>query len=197
MRIVRNAVLRDDKRMQIAMLCTAAFMLLISLCSITVDFSGEAPVFVFEFMNSWAASVSMLPITWAVCTVMLLKTKKSVFSKLPAYIICGIILLALCFYVIASGEDNLVLNLLAFAIAVLLVYPFIIAVLTIEGRVYNRVFAVMFASVLLGISIIAAVVLSVALKCIMLILLIPALVYVELILSVLCYNLEKIKKTED
>ncbi|MBQ8000694.1 MAG: hypothetical protein IJ298_05675, partial [Ruminococcus sp.] len=92
---------------------------------------------------------------------------------------------------IAAGEKYFVYKVFGFALAVLLVYPFIIATLTIEGRMYNRVFAAIFSGILLVLSVAGAVAVCIIFKSIMVSTLIPALVYVELILNVLCYNLEK------
>lgn len=197
MKIVRNPVLREDKKMPVAMIITALVMLFLSLCNISLDFSAEAPALAISFMSSWALPASVIPVTWLICTVMLIKSKKTTFSKIPAYIICCLVLLAVIIFFIAAGEKYFVYKVLAFALAVLIVYPFIIATLTIEGRMYNRVFATVFSSILLVLCIIGAVAICIILKSIMLSVLIPALIYVELILNVLCYNLEKPIKTSE
>lgn len=196
MRIVRNAVLREEKGIQISMLIISLVMLLISFCNITLDFNGEAPALTVSLFDIWSLPVSVIPITWAICIVMLMKTKKVMFSKLPAYIFCCMILLGLIILFIALSEKYLVYKVLGFAVGVLLIYPFVIATLTIEGRMYNRVFATIFSSVLLAVSVAGAVAVCIALKAIILSAIIPSLIYVELILNVLCYNLEKIKKSD-
>lgn len=197
MKIVRNAVLKKEKKIPVTMLIISILMLFLSICSISFDFSAETPFISISFMDIWAIPVSVIPITWAICTLMLLKTRKVMFSKFPAYILCCMILLALIILFIAAGDKYFVYKVLGFALAVLLVYPFIIATLTIEGRMYNRVFATIFSGILLVLSVIGAVAVCVILKSIMLSTLIPALVYTELILNVLCYDLEKINKTSE
>lgn len=197
MKIVRNAVLRNDNKITIAMLITAIFMLLLSIVNISLDFAGDTPALAISIMNSWALPVSVIPITWGICTAMLMKTKKVMFSKFPAYIICCLVLIAMIILFIAAGDKYFVYKVMGFAVAVLLVYPFVIATLTIEGRMYNRVFATIFSGILLVLSLAGAIAICVILKSIMLSTLIPALVYVELILSVLCYNLEIPTKTSE
>ncbi len=197
MKIVRNAVLRNDNKITIAMLITAIFMLLLSIVNISLDFAGDTPALAISIMNSWALPVSVIPITWGICTAMLMKTKKVMFSKFPAYIICCLVLIAMIILFIAAGDKYFVYKVMGFAVAVLLVYPFVIATLTIEGRMYNRVFATIFSGILLVLSLAGAIAICVILKSIMLSTLIPALVYIELILNVLCYNLEKPTKTSE
>lgn len=196
MKIVRNAVLKEEKGIYISMLIISVAMLIISFCNISLDFNGQAPALMISFMDIWALPVSVIPITWAICIVMLMKTKKVMFSKLPAYIFCCMVLLGMIILFIALSEKYLVYKVLGFAVGVLLIYPFVIATLTIEGRMYNRVFATLFSSILLIVSVAGAVALCIALKAIILSTIIPALIYVLLILNVLCYNLEKIKKSD-
>lgn len=196
MKIVRNAVLREEKNIPVSMLIISAVALLLSFCNISLDFNGEAPALMISFMDIWAMPVSVIPITWAICIIMLMKTKKVMFSKLPAYIFCCMVALGMLLLFIALSEKYLVYKVLAFAVGILLIYPFVIATLTIEGRMYNRVFATLFSSILLLVSLAGAVAVCIALKTIILSTLIPALIYVLLILNVLCYNLEKIKKSD-
>ncbi len=195
MKIVRNAVLKENKKIPIIMICISVVMLLLCFVNISVNFTYESPIVAIETFNIWSSIISIFPLTWAICTALLLKTKKAVFSKMPSYVFCCVILIALILYYIAFGEENIVYTILLFAVAILMVYPFIIATLTIEGRMYNRVFATIFSVLLMVLSIIGAVVLCIALETIMLSLIIPALVYLELTLTVFCYNLEKIKKS--
>ncbi len=197
MKIVRNAVLKSDKKIPIAMLIISVVMLLFSICNLTLDFSTATPILSISVMDIWSIPVSVIPITWGICTMMLMKTKKVMFSKFPAYILCCMVLLAMIILFIAAGEKYFVYKVLGFALAVLLVYPFVIATLTIEGRMYNRVFATIFSGILLVLSLAGAVAVCVVFKSIMLSTLIPALVYVELILNVLCYDLKKITKTAE
>ncbi len=196
MKIVRKAVLKETNKLPVAMLIISAITTLLSFCSITLDFNGESPALLVSFFDTWLLPVSVIPLTWAICIVMLLKTKKVMFSKLPAYIFCCLVLLGLALLVIALSEKYLVYKILGFAISVLLIYPFVIATLTIEGRMYNRVFATLFSSILLVLCLGGAVAVCIVLKSIILSALIPALIYVLLILNVLCYNLEIPNKSE-
>ncbi|MBQ8001093.1 MAG: hypothetical protein IJ298_07850, partial [Ruminococcus sp.] len=95
MKIVRKAVLREDNKIQIGMLITAVLMLVLSVCNISVDFAGTTPALAISIMSTWAIPVSVIPITWGVCTLMLMKSKKVMFSKVPSYIICCLVLLAM------------------------------------------------------------------------------------------------------
>lgn len=194
MKIVRNAVLKESKKLPVAMLIISIVMLFLSLCNICLDFSQGSPALTISSMDIWAVAISVIPVTWGACSLMLMRTKKVLFSKMPSYIICGMVLMAMIILYIAAGEKYFVYKILGFAVAILIVYPFIIATLTIEGRMYNRVFATIFSSILLALSVAGAVVACVVLKSIMLSTIIPALVYTELILNVLCYNLEKISR---
>ncbi len=197
MKIVRTPKLSDNKKIPTLMLIVALIMLFLALCNITIDFATDTPVLAISFMNIWSLPISVIPVTWGICTAMLMKTKKVMFSKIPAYIFCCLILLAMIILFIAAGDKYFVYKVLGFALAILLVYPFIIATLTIEGRMYNRVFATIFSLILLVLCVVGAVLVSVALKSIMISTLIPALIYVELTLSVLCYDLEKLKKSPE
>ncbi len=196
MKIVRNAVLKESKKIPIIMICISVLILILCFVNINIDFSTDAPIISIETFNIWSSVISLFPLTWAICTALLIKTKKVIFSKMPSYIICSIVLLALILYYIASGNGDVVSTILVFAVAVLLVYPFIIATLTIEGRMYNRVFATVFSVMLMTMCVIAAIVLCVVLKTIMVSVIIPALIYLELTLAVFCYDLEKINKTQ-
>lgn len=190
MKIVRDAVLRDNKKLPISIIIISALMLLLSFIDFSIVFVNGEAVASVKFFNSWLMMICVIPLTFGISTVMLMKTKKTVFSKLPSYIVCSIVVIAFVLFFIASGEDNFVVNILGFAIAILLIYPFIIAVLTIEGRMYNRVFALIFAGILLVLTVAAAIALFVVLELISLSYFIPALVYVELILTVMSYELK-------
>ena len=127
---------------------------------------------------------------------MLLKTKKLIFAKMPSYVICAILVMAFILYYISSGDDNVVLKLLLFSVVILAVYPHIIATLTLEGRLYNRVFATIFTSVLIAVSLIIPIAECVIGYTFGVTSLFPALSYVELLLIVLTFSLEKPKKKE-
>lgn len=197
MKIVKNAVLRDDKRIPISMIIIACFMLILSIADISILFVEGTVALSISINSTWSSLLSIIPMSWGISVGLLLKTKKPIFAKMPGYIICVTIAMAYILYYIFAGQDNVVGNILLFSIAVLLIYPFIIATLTIEGRIYNRVFATVFTGILLALTLIAAIVLCVLRSRIMLSLLIPALVYVELLLAVFCYRLEKPAKTSE
>lgn len=194
MKIVRNAVLKENKRIPVAMLIISVVMLFLSVCNICLDFGTGSPVLTISIMNVWALVISVIPVTWGACSLMLMRTKKVIFSKMPSYIICGMVLMAMIILFIAAGEKYFVYKILGFAVAVLIVYPFVIATLTIEGRMYNRVFATIFSSILLALSIVGAVAVCIIMKSVIISTIIPALCYTELILNVFCYDLEKLKK---
>ena len=197
MKTVRNAVLKESKRIPVAMLIISVVMLLLSVCNICLDFGSGFPVLTISSMNVWAIAISVIPVTWGACSLMLMRTKKVLFSKMPSYIICGMVLMAMIILFIAAGEKYFAYKILGFAVAILIVYPFVIATLTIEGRMYNRVFATIFSSILLVVSVAGAVAACVILKSVMISTLIPALIYIELILNVFCYNLEKPNKNNN
>ena len=115
---------------------------------------------------------------------------------MPSYVICAILVMAFILYYISSGDDNVVLKLLLFSVVILAVYPHIIATLTLEGRLYNRVFATIFTSVLIAVSLIIPIAECVIGYTFGVTSLFPALSYVELLLIVLTFSLEKPKKKE-
>lgn len=190
MKTVRDAVLKDGKKIPISIIIISALMLLLSFIDFRIVFINGEAVTSVEFFNSWLMMTCVIPFAFGISTAMLMKTKKTIFSKAPSYIVCSIIVIAFILFLIASGQDNLVMNILGFAVAILLIYPFVIAVLTIEGRLYNRVFALVFASILLILTVALAIALFFVLEIISLSYFIPALIYVELILTILCYELK-------
>lgn len=192
MRKIRNAVFAENKGLNIAILSISGFMLLISLFSLSFVFADDVPYVELKF-NELASLISVCPLSFGVSTVLLMKTKKHIFAKLPSYIVCTIIAVAYVIYFISLGDD-IVTGVMGLVFVAFIVYPFIVAVLTIEGRVYNRVFATAFSGLLIFISLAAFVVLSIYLKTIMLSLLLPALIYLQLLLTVLSFRLEPIKK---
>lgn len=191
MKIVRNPVLKTSKKPMTAMIIISIFMLLISVMDFSLIFDKGNVFLNISVMGSWTSLLSILPLSWGICTVLLLKTKKMVFSKMPGYIMCAMVVLAFILYYIIAGQDNTVTNVLLFSLAILLVYPIIIATLTIEGRLYNRVFATIFSVILVVLCFAGAIAASVILKWISLSFFVPALIYIELTLAVFCYNLEK------
>ena len=196
MRILRNPVMRESKKPLIAMLIIAIFMFIISVFDFSLIFYHGTVALTIESVGILSSALSIIPITWAVCSVLLMKTKKVVFAKMPCYVISIALTLAFIIYYISAGTENIVQKILVFSVVVLAIYPFIIATLTLEGRVYNRVFATIFSSILLVISVVGAIILYVISSEISLLLLFPALTYIELIIVVLQFRLEKIKKSD-
>lgn len=196
MKIVRTPVLKESKKPMIAMIVIAAFMLITSIADISIMTQNKITTFRFETFGAWTTLFSIIPLCWLLCTILLLKTKKIIFSKLPGYLVCGMAVLGYILYYILAGQDNTVVNFFLFAVVILLIYPIIIATLTLEGRLYNRVFATIFSIILVVLCFAAAVVSSIIMNWYSLTFLLPALSYVELTLAVFCYNLEKPKKKE-
>lgn len=196
MRIVRTPVLKTNKKPMTAMIIIAVFMLITSVADISIMTQNKVTFFHLGFYGAWTTLFSIIPLCWLLCTILLLKTKKIIFSKLPGYVTCAVAVLGFILYYILFGQGNTVTNFFLFAVVVLLVYPIIIATLTLEGRLYNRVFATIFSTILVVICFAAAIVGSIVMKWYSLTFLIPALCYLELTLAVFCYNLEKPKKKE-
>ncbi|MBQ4568927.1 MAG: hypothetical protein IJA62_02525 [Ruminococcus sp.] len=197
MKIVRIPVLKKEKKLPVIMIIIAAFMFLISIFDITFVFKGGAFALSISTVGFWSSILSIIPLSWGLCTGLLLKFKKANFAKIPAYITCALIGIGFALYMIVAGQKNPVTSILLFSLAVLLIYPFIISTLTLEGRLYNRVFATIFSSILLAICTIGAIVYFVLKGAITLTFLIPALMYVELLLIVLCFRLEKPQRKKE
>ena len=204
MRIVRKPVLKENKKILISMIIISAFMLIISVVNFIVLFgNGRFGFSITSVGQSTSIMASVLPtifsvvsISWGVSAALLLKTKKAVFAKMPSYVICALLAMAFIIYYIASGEENIVQKVLIFSVVILAAYPHIIATLTLEGRMYNRVFATIFTSILIAISLIIPI-----LECVLqnqfgLTSLFFTLSYIELLLIVLAYDLEKPKNKE-
>ncbi|MBE6737176.1 MAG: hypothetical protein E7566_00770 [Ruminococcaceae bacterium] len=190
MKIVRNPALKENKKPFIAMIIIAILMLVLPFTDFSLLFRSDGVEFYPHPTGVFTAVLSIIPITWITSILLLMKTKKISFAKMPAYVICALLALGYIIFFIAAG-DNTVIKLLGFSIIVLAIYPFIIATLTLEGRMYNRVFATLFTSILIGVSIIGVAVLSIISAEIRPILLFPMLTYIELLLIVLVYTLEK------
>mgnify|MGYP003289428275 CR=1 FL=1 len=197
MRIVRNPVLKSDKRIPVTIIIIAVVMFILSIIDVTITFSKGVVALNLGSLGMWSSLLSIIPLSWGLCTGLLLKTKKVNFAKIPAYIICAMIALAYALYIVIAGQKNSVTNILLFSLAVLLIYPFVISTLTLEGRLYNRVFATLFTSILLGITFIGAVIYFVLKGAVIFTLLLPTLMYVELLLIVFCFNLEKPTKNTE
>lgn len=196
MRIVRNPVLRNDKKILISMIIIAVFMFILTVFDFSIIFTQGTVALGISTVGVLSSVLSVIPLSWGLCASLLLKTKKIMFAKMPAYIISALILIAYIIYYIAAGEKNIVTNILLFSIAVLMIYPFIISTLTLEGRLYNRVFATIFSAILIFLCTAGAIVYFVLKGAIMFSLLMPTLMYVELLLIVFCFRLERPVKKE-
>lgn len=194
MRKVRIPQFRNSKGINISMFIIAAFLFIISIVDLSLFFvSGQFAV-QMESLGYLSSALSIIPITWAACLILVIKTKKDNFARIPSYIISALIAMAFIIYYVIYGQENMVRNVLLFSVAVLAIYPFIIAVLTLEGRMYNRVFAIIFASILIVLGFVGAIVLSVLDSKVSLSSFLPALTYTELLLMILNYDLAKPKK---
>ncbi len=197
MKIVRNPVLKSEKKLPVAIIIIAALMFLLSIFDITLVIKQGTYALSISTLGIWSSILSIIPLSWGLCTGLLLKFKRTNFAKLPAYITCALIGIGFVFYMIIAGQKNPVMSILLFSLVVLLIYPFIISVLTLEGRLYNRVFATVFNAILLVISSAGAIVYFVLKGAITLTFLIPALMYLELMLIVLSFKLEKPQKKSE
>ncbi len=193
MRILKNVILKESKTIPITMLIISGFALFISVFNLSLDFTEAGPIIAFQF-NKLASIISVLPLSYGVCTALLIKTRKNIFAKIPAYIISFIIAIAFILYFIGSVDGDIVTNFILFTVIVLLIYPFIVAVLTLEGRVATNFFAIGISSVLILISTAAFIIISIYLKSITLTFTLPALIYTLLLLSVLSFRLENLPK---
>ncbi len=191
MKKVRVAEFTGDKKLPIIMIVIAAFMLILSVVKVEISSLGLA-----VGLNNLASVVSVMPLTAGASAFMLIRTKKSAFGELPCYVISFFIAMAIfllfLFKLVPEGFE-----VFGFALGILLIYPYIIAGITIRGCIYNRVFALGFAGLLAVISLIGVIIASVLIQGFMLSLLILPLMYVELVLNILCFELKPIKKAEN
>lgn len=195
MKIVRNPVMSENKKPFIAMIIIAVVMLILPFTDFSVYFTAHGTEFSPHPTGVLTAVLTIIPITWITSVMLLMKTKKISFAKMPAYVICAILALGYIILFIAVG-DNASIKFIGFSVVVLMIYPFIIATLTLEGRMYNRVFATLFTSILIAIAVIGTIVLSVVFAEIRLILLFPTLTYTELLILVLAFKLDKPQKAK-
>lgn len=191
MKKVRIAEFTGDKKLPLIMIVIAAFMLILSVVKVEISSLGLA-----VGLNNLASVVSVMPLTAGASAFMLIRTKKSAFGELPCYVISFFIAMAIfllfLFKLVPQGFE-----VFGFALGILLIYPYIIAGITIRGCIYNRVFALGFAVLLAVISFIGVIIASVLIQGFMLSLLILPLMYVELVLNILCFELKPIKKAEN
>ncbi len=195
MKILKNPLFTEEKKLPISIICIGVFTLLLSFFNISFNFAGEVSYVAITF-NKLASVISIFPLTWCLSTVLLMKTRKVFFAKLPAYVSCAMLVLAYILFFILKGQEDMVTNLFLFMLLVLAVYPLVVATLTFEGRIYNRVFAVVFTAVLIVVCLAAFVIISISIKAIDSLLLVPTLLYVMLLLLVLSFKLEPLKKKD-
>lgn len=189
MKKVRVVELNENKKLPIIIIAVAVLMLVFSIVRIDITAKGISAGF-----SSFASVISVLPLTVGTSAFMLIKTKKPAFGEFPCYIISVFIVMAfvlLFFFKILSGFD-----ILGFAVCILLVYPYIIAGLTVRGCMYNKVFALGFAGLLVVLSLISIIVVSVLIGFSFTYLVLP-LMYVELLLNLMCFDLKPIKKKKE
>lgn len=194
MKKIRIAEFKNSKYINISMLIIAGFTFILSILDFSVFFVNGQVGVRLKTIGFLSSALAIIPITWAACLLLTIKTKKNNFSRIPCYIMSALIGIAFILYYIVYGQEYQVRNILLFSVAVLAIYPFIIATLTLEGRLYNKVFSVIFSSILLVLSLVGAVVFFIYDASISLSFLIPALTYAELLLMLLNYDLLKPKK---
>ncbi len=191
MKKVRAVELNENSKLPVIIIAIAVLMLILSVVKL------EFPVTDNSFgLNNIASIVSVLPLTAGVSAFMLMKTKKSAFGEFPCYIMAVLIVMAfIILYVLKLIPDGF--EILGFALCILLAYPYIVAGLTIRGCVYNRVFALAFAGILLAISLVAVIAISVVISGFIMSLLILPLMYAVLMLNIMCFDLKPIKRSKE
>ena len=189
MKKLKAVEFNGNVKLPVIMIAVAVLMLVFSIVRIDITAAGISIGF-----SSFASIISVLPLTIATSAFMLIKTKKTAFGEFPCYIITVLIVMAyilLSFLKILSG-----LGILGIAVCILLVYPYIVAGLTVRGCVYSKLFSLVFAGLLLVLSVIAVVAVSfiIGFSCTYLVL---PLMYVELLLNLMCFDLKPLKKKKD
>lgn len=190
MKRVRAVELNENNKLPIVIIAIAALMLVLSVVSIYISPGGIAISF-----NNFASIISVMPLTIGVSTFMLIKTKKPAFGEFPCYIIPVFIVMAFVLLFIFRLLNGF--EFFGIMVCVLLVYPYIIAGLTVRGCMYNKLIAIGFSALLLVISLVAIVAISILLGEFSLTYLILPLMYAELILNVMCFDLKPIKKNKE
>lgn len=189
MKKLRSVELKENKALLIAMIAVAVIMLILSIVRIDVISGGFSIGF-----NSLASIISIIPLTMGTSAFMIIKTKKPAFGEFPCYIISGFIVVA--FVLLFVFRLLYGLEILAFAICILMVYPYIIAGITVRGCMYNKMFALGFAGLLVLLSVIAVVVATVLVGFTFTYLILP-LMYVELLLNLMLFDLKPLKKNKE
>ncbi len=189
MKKIRAVELNENKKLPVVIIAIAVLMLVFSV--IRIDITTEGIYFGF---SSFASVISIIPLTVGTSAFMLIKTKKPAFGEFPCYIVSAFIIMAfvlLFFFKLLTGFE-----ILGFAVCILLFYPYIIAGLTIRGCMYNKLFALGFAGLLTLLSLAGVIIISVLFGFSSNYLVLP-LMYVELLLSLMCFDLKPIKKKKD
>lgn len=189
MKKLRSVELKENKALLIAMIAVAVIMLILSIVRIDVISGGFSIGF-----NSLASIISIIPLTMGTSAFMIIKTKKPAFGEFPCYIISGFIVVA--FVLLFIFRLLYGLEILAFAICILMVYPYIIAGITVRGCMYNKMFALGFAGLLVLLSVIAVIVATVLVGFTFTYLILP-LMYVELLLNLMLFDLKPLKKNKE
>ena len=189
MKKLRSVELKENKGLLIAMIAVAVIMLILSIVRIDVISGGFSIGF-----NSLASIISIIPLTMGTSAFMIIKTKKPAFGEFPCYIISGFIVVA--FVLLFVFRLLYGLEILAFAICILMVYPYIIAGITVRGCMYNKMFALGFAGLLVLLSVIAVIVATVLVGFTFTYLILP-LMYVELLLNLMLFDLKPLKKNKE
>lgn len=190
MKKVRTVELNDNKKLPVIIIVIAVLMLILSV--VRIEIPSESPL----GFNSLASIISVLPLSIGVSAFMLIKTKKPAFSEFPCYIIS--VLIAMAFIILFVFKLLGGFEFLGIMVCILMIYPYIVAGLTVRGCMYNKLISIGFSALLLIISLIAVVAISVLLGGFSFTFLVLPLMYVELILNVMCFDLKPIKrKTEE
>lgn len=189
MKKVRAVEFKENKMLLVAMIVIAVLMLILSVVRIDVIAGGISVGF-----SSLASIVSIIPLTLGTSAFMLIKTKKPAFGEFPCYIISGFI--AVAFILLFVFRLLYGLEILAFAVCILMVYPFIVAGITVRGCMYNKMFALGFAGLLVVLSVIAVIIATVLVGFTFTYLILP-LMYTELMLNLMLFDLKPIKKNKD
>ncbi len=189
MKKIRAVELSDNKKLPIIIIGLAVLMLIFSIVRIDITSEGFGVGF-----SSFASIISIIPLTIGTSAFMIIKTKKPAFGEFPCYIVSVFIVLAfalLFFFKLLYG-----LEILGFALCILMVYPYIVAGLTVRGCIYTKAFALGFAGLLIFLSLAGIVVLSILIGFSGTYLVLP-LMYTALLLNLMCFDLKPIKKNKD
>lgn len=190
MKKVRAVELNENKKLPIIIIAVAALMLIFSVVSIEISGSG-----ISVGLSSLSSVISVLPLTIGVSTFMIIKTKKPAFGEFPCYIISVLVVMAFVLLFVFKVLEGF--EFFAIMVCVLMIYPYIIAGLTVRGCMFNKLISIGFSALLLVISLIAVGAVTVLLSGFSFTYLILPLMYVELILNIMCFDLKPIKKKNE